>query len=97
VWNLPLICDHFNRKLTVDFFGMTLTGISSSALGYGHFERPIGIYRMAYSYIGEAAKGKPVLYWGPHTAQSGMYFPIILHAAGGSQGGGIPVPLALST
>ena len=59
---------------------------------------------MAYSYIGEATEGKPVLYWGPHTAQSGMYFPIALRAAGtaaDSQGGGggiqgIPVPRCLS-
>ena len=56
---------------------------------------------MAYSYIGEATEGKPVLYWGPHTAQSGMYFPITLRAAAadsqGGGGGGIPVPRCLST
>ena len=57
---------------------------------------------MAYSYIGEATEGNPVLYWGPHTAQSGMYFPITLRASaadsqGGGGGGGIPVPRCLST
>ena len=38
-------------------------------LGAGNFERPIGVYRMAYSYVGEATTGQPLVYWGPHTAR----------------------------
>lgn len=67
-------------------------GLASSALD-GHFERPIGVYRMAYSYVGEATRGRPVVFWGPHAAQTGMYFPITLTSIGGC----VHVPPALST
>ena len=40
------------------------------------FERPIGIYRQAYSYITEIAKGSPVVWWGPHASVTTVYRPV---------------------
>ena len=69
----------------------------TSSLEGGNFERPIGVYRMAYSYVGESKQGEPVLHWGPHTAQSAIYFPVILRAAQSESGtaAGIPIPTPL--
>ena len=47
-------------------------------------ERPIGVFRMAYSYVGEASPSvrggggvRPaVLHWAPHASTTAVYFPV---------------------
>eukprot|EP01052_Picozoa_sp_SAG31_P040903 SAG31_NODE_6051_length_2191_cov_2.048279_1_plen_278_part_00 len=75
-------------------FGMTdrYDG-GTSCLKGGNFERPIGVYRMAYSYVGESKPREPVIHWSPHAAQSSIYFPVILRACIESIGIAIPTPL----
>ena len=56
---------------------------------HGAFERPIGTYRMAYSYIGEAARaggaesvagddgaGEAIIWFGPHASVTNVYLPV---------------------
>ena len=52
----------------------------------GMFERPIGIYRMAYSYVGEpspptAAARPPLFHFAPHCSQTSVYFPVLCSMA----------------
>ena len=59
----------------------------SDARQHGAFERPIGTYRMAYSYIGEAARvggaggaaerdGDAIIWFGPHSSVTSVYLPV---------------------
>ena len=43
----------------------------------GAFERPIGTYRMAYSFVGEATPGRPALHFAPHASTTSLYFPVL--------------------
>lgn len=45
----------------------------------GAFERPIGVYRMAYSYIGEPQQQQQqhCFHFAPHSAQTAVYLPIL--------------------
>ena len=51
------------------------------------WERPIGIYRQAYSYITEilaadnGVKPMPVLWWGPHASVTTVYRPVLVASA----------------
>ena len=45
---------------------------ADSGLEGGAFERPIGVYRMAYSYVGEASATQPMLHFAPHAAQTAL-------------------------
>jgi dipeptidase len=48
----------------------------------GAFERPIGVYRMAYSYIGEPHQpDHHSFHFAPHSAQTAVYLPIVCSAA----------------
>ena len=59
-------------------FGVTdrWDGAPSTTMSNAHFERPIGVYRMAYSYIGEAAE-EPLFYFGPHVSTTAVYCPVL--------------------
>ena len=48
-----------------------------------------------YSYVGEATEAAPIIYWGPHAAQSGMYFPVMLNATTSQGDTQIHVPAPL--
>jgi len=43
----------------------------------GAFERPIGVYRMAYSYVCEASATSPRFHWAPHASQTSVYLPVL--------------------
>ena len=53
---------------------------ADSGLEGGAFERPIGVYRMAYSYVGEASATQPMLHFAPHAAQTAVYLPVLCGA-----------------
>jgi hypothetical protein len=48
------------------------------------------VVAVAYSYVGEAVTDEPLFFFGPHCAQTGVYFPILcsMSAAPGAVGTG---------
>lgn len=67
----------------------------------GSFERPIGVYRMAYSFVGEPNGIKlqkqfhHLLHFAPHVSQTSVYLPVLVPTSplGGAES---PVPSCLS-
>ena len=55
------------------------------------FERPIGVHRMAYSYVCEPPRGRrpPIVHFAPHASLTAAYLPVVC-------GAGAVCPLPLS-
>lgn len=71
--------------------------VTNSGLEGGAFERPIGVYRTAYSYVGVADATQPVLYFAPHAAQTALYLPVLCGACADSANEAAPDALGVGT
>lgn len=79
----------FGQTDRYDGFDSPCRPSPSSEQTTGAFERPIAIYRMAYSYVGEpSVEGTHLFHFAPHASQTSIYFPILCSMAE------CPAPLA---
>ena len=82
-------------------FGQTdrYDGYPEATEGEGYFERPIGVYRMQYSYVGAPAREaggaddgrQSLFYFAPHASLTSVYLPVLCSMSAA------PTPLAKGT